>query len=186
MPLGGQESCSIISFTLLSNIISQVLIVLLSLCCKTKLKGEDSMKKFPFIFAVSLIAVIISADTFAKGPFLPLSKTVKLNAESNLLVGLASDNFGLKTSSAYMLGELQSTRAVLPLMKILHTDLNDDARIMAALALYKIGDARGLYAVKQAIRFDDSERVSKLCIKFYNAYVNKEIAEALLVASQYQ
>jgi hypothetical protein len=53
---------------------------------------------------------------------------------------------------------------------------------MAALALYKIGDARGLYAIKQAIRFDDSERVRNLCTKFYKAYLSKEIEDSFIVA----
>ena len=38
---------------------------------------------------------------------------------------------------------------------------------MAALALYKIGDARGINAIKQRIRFDDSERVRKMCSTLY-------------------
>lgn len=141
------------------------------------------MKKLSFIFVVSVISVFMIAESFAKGPILPLSKSVQQSAEINLLVGLESDNFGLKTSSAYLLGEIHSSKAVIPLMKILRSDKNEEARITAALALYKIGDARGIFAVKQAIRFDESDRVSKLCRKFYNSYVNNEIAESLLAAS---
>ncbi len=141
------------------------------------------MKKLSFILLVLVVTLFVTADIFAKGPKPPLSQMVKESAVNNLLEGLESDNFGLMTSAAYMLGELQSEKAVLPLMKILHSDASEDARIVAALALYKIGDERGLYAVKQAVRFDDSERVSKLCYKFYNAYRQEELAESLVVAS---
>jgi hypothetical protein len=34
---------------------------------------------------------------------------------------------------------------------------------MAALSLFKIGDERGLFAVKQAIKFDDNDQVKKMC-----------------------
>ncbi|QQS38154.1 MAG: HEAT repeat domain-containing protein [Ignavibacteriales bacterium] len=142
------------------------------------------MKKLFFFFVVFVLTVIVSSEILAKEPVLPLSKAVQELAVDNLLAGLESDNFGLKTSSAFMLGELASEKAVLPLMKILHTDANEDARIVAALALYKIGDERGLYAVKQAVRFDDSQRVSKLCFKFYNAHLQKESAGSIVVASK--
>ena len=92
-------------------------------------------------------------------------------AIQNLLIGLDSDNSGLISSSAYYLGELSSTEAVIPLMKMLRNSEQEELRISAALALLKIGDARGIYAIKRAIVFDESKRVSNMCEKFYNAYL---------------
>jgi HEAT repeat protein len=89
-------------------------------------------------------------------------------AITNLLIGLKTDNYGLRTSSAFMLGELKAEEAVIPLMRMLRTDKLECARIVAALALFKIDNPRGNFAVKQAIRFDDSERVKKMCSHFYN------------------
>ena len=112
-----------------------------------------------------LIAVFLITSINAGEP-----PTVKLQhqlAEQNLLVGLNSQNDGLKTSSAYSLGELNSSKAVIPLLKMLRNDNKECNRIMAALALYKIGDARGINAIKQRIRFDDSERVRKMCSTLY-------------------
>ena len=92
-------------------------------------------------------------------------------AIQNLLIGLDSDNTGLTSSSAFYLGELSSTEAVIPLMKMLRNSEQEELRISAALALLKIGDARGIYAIKRAIVFDESKRVSDMCEKFYNAYL---------------
>ncbi len=92
----------------------------------------------------------------------------------NLLIGLESKNNGLISSSAFYLGEYNSTQAVIPLMKILKNSAAEELRISAALALLKIGDARGIYAIKQAIKFDESERVSNICSKFYNAYLSQK------------
>jgi len=86
----------------------------------------------------------------------------------NLLIGLNDDNYGLRTSSAYMLGEIKADEAVIPLMNMLRTEKNEDGRIVAALALYKINDSRGVFAVKQAMKFDNSGRVKKMCTNFYN------------------
>jgi hypothetical protein len=56
-------------------------------------------------------------------------------------------------------------------------------RIIAALSLYKIGDSRGIFAIRQAIKFDESKRVSKLCDKFYRAYLQaKEKPVGRLIA----
>lgn len=87
--------------------------------------------------------------------------------EANLLAGIESTNFGLRTSAAMMLGDLKSDKAVFALMNMLRNEDDERARIVAALSLYKIGSSVGLYAVKQQARFDQSERVRKLCTLFY-------------------
>ena len=92
---------------------------------------------------------------------------IKESTITSLLEGLKSENSGLKSSCAYMLGKFKVTGAVIPLMKILHNDANENVRISAALALYMIGTPIAIYAVKQAIRFDKSKRVNKLAQIFY-------------------
>jgi HEAT repeat protein len=91
-------------------------------------------------------------------------------AENNLLVALASENTGLQESAAYMLGEMSSERAVIPLMRMLRSE-HESSRIVAALALCRIGDARGVFAVKRASRFDDNAQVRQRCAWFYEQYV---------------
>lgn len=104
-----------------------------------------------------------SAKSFSQDNSFKLSK----NSVSSLLTGINSDNYGLRTSAAFLSGKFHLSEAVIPLMKMLRNAGQEDARIMAALSLIKIGDARGIYAVKQAIRFDESERVRKMCAIFY-------------------
>jgi len=96
---------------------------------------------------------------------------------ASLLLGLNSDNIGLKCSSAYMLGELKVSSAVVPLMRVLHNDENEKVRISAMLALYKIGTPMSINAVKQAIKFDDSKRVSTLANKFYDDFMREEFSK---------
>lgn len=100
----------------------------------------------------------------------------------SLLIGIASENYGLRTSSAYMMGELQLNEAVIPLMRMLKNESSEEARIMAAVSLFKIGDARGIYAVKRAIQFDASSRVSKMCEKIYNSYLQEKRTKEIVFA----
>ena len=89
------------------------------------------------------------------------------NSVESLLIGMESENTGLKTSSASMLGQYKTSKAVIPLMKELKENKDERARIQAAIALWKIGDSRGIYTIKQAIKFDASERVKKICSILY-------------------
>jgi hypothetical protein len=105
----------------------------------------------------------------------PTQTSAKKNCvKKSLLLGMESENLGLQSCAAYMLGEFCCDEAVVPLLRILHNSSYEEMRIMAALSLYKIGDSRGIFAIKQAIRFDDSERVRELCDKFYTAYLQAE------------
>lgn len=124
------------------------------------------MKKFTvFVF---LTLFLVSTSTAFAGP--KIKDQISPNTIKTLIVGLESNNIGLKSSSAYMIGELQITEGIIPLLRMLHNEKNEDLRIAAALALYKIGSPTSIYAVKQAIRFDESRRVSKHCADFYQEY----------------
>ncbi len=92
--------------------------------------------------------------------------------EANLLVGLASENLGLKTSSAYLLGELKAEGAVNALENVLLNDEDQRVRLMAALSLVKIGTERSLYIVKRHGKFGEFERVNRMCERLYNAHLD--------------
>jgi hypothetical protein len=131
------------------------------------------MKSFTRFLAALILTAFLLNFTFAAGN--PKgNREVSRNTVESLLIGLQSENLGLKTGSAYMIGELNLNEGIIPLMKILREDTNEEARIAAALALYKIGTPMAIHAVKQSIRFDDNERVSRLCTNFYNEYLRNK------------
>lgn len=70
--------------------------------------------------------------------------------EANYLEGLKSNNIGLRTSSAYFLGEMKSEKALIPLMKMFTDAKTSGEKLLAAWSLLKIGDSRGVYLVKHA------------------------------------
>jgi hypothetical protein len=88
----------------------------------------------------------------------------------DLLQKLASCDRCTKEQSAYLLGEARCPKAVIPLMSMLRNGLESE-RIVAALALCRIGDARGSFAVKRAAEFDESAKVRRLCAWYYDQYV---------------
>ena len=113
---------------------------------------------------VAALAYAGPADVSRPSPDLELT-------EAKLLDDVHCDNCRLKESAMFDLGELRSEKAVIPLMDVLHSNAEESSRIVAALALCRIGDARGTYAVKRAATFDRSEKVRTLSAWFYNTYV---------------
>ncbi|MCK9279030.1 MAG: hypothetical protein M0P71_00150 [Melioribacteraceae bacterium] len=133
------------------------------------------MKTSKMFFVIALFFI----STFAIKAVEPNKSKVSNDfnqVEKNLIVGLNSDNEGLKSSSAYYLGEYRAENAVLPLMAILKSNQKDCQRVAAALSLIKINDPRGVFAVKRAAIFDDSEYVRRLCSKFYAQSVKENSA----------
>jgi len=137
---------------------------------------ESTMKHFTKFLALTVLLLVLSCTAFAGDGKSEMN--VKESTIASLMEGLTSDNLGLKASCAYMLGELKVTEAIIPLMRILHNDVNEELRISAALALYKIGTPISIYAVKQAGRFDESARVNKLAQNFYTEYLREKLNKA--------
>jgi HEAT repeat protein len=115
-------------------------------------------------YSVFIIFILLTSSlTFSQDSLKVVPKISDEEIELNYLEGAKSGKWGLKGSAAYYLRERKSEKAVIPLMKILREDESIEARIMAALSLYKIGDSRGLFAIKRAVKFDDNEQVQKMC-----------------------
>jgi HEAT repeat protein len=129
------------------------------------------MKRVNTIIVALLVALAVGGRAAASDGVEKKADDRKCAATENLLIGIKSDNAGLRESSAYLLGEFQCPQAVIPLMEILHNDPRPSTRAVAALALCWIGDERGVFAVKRAVRFDDDPTVQLRCAWYVNEYV---------------
>ncbi|MDR3665765.1 MAG: HEAT repeat domain-containing protein [Ignavibacteriaceae bacterium] len=132
------------------------------------------MKKYLLGFVI--ISFVVAGDAFAGS--LTKRDSAMMKGEQNLLIAINTDNYGLKTSAAQILGDIKSEKAVIPLMRMLKSSDDENLRIIAALSLYKIQSSMGMYAVRQAIRFDDSPRVRKMCLNLYLDSEKQEEAAA--------
>ena len=132
------------------------------------------MKKYLVSIALFLTMLVFAQPLFAEGT---CSVKNSKSIETNLLIGINSDNEGLRISSAYYLGELKSEKAVIPLMRMLRQEKLEAARIMAALSLIKIENPQGLFLVKRTADFNEMERTRKMSGHFYNAYLVKKYLE---------
>ena len=135
------------------------------------------MKQYSFLLGVFFLFLFFLTSVYPQDTIKVLKKISDETVDQNYLEGVKADNLGLKISASYYLGERKSSKAVIPLMSILKSDKSPEARVMAALSLFKIGDERGIYAIKQAVKFDDNEWVKKMCNIFYQMYLTNKEAE---------
>ncbi len=130
------------------------------------------MKNINSFFVVCLL--MLSTINLLPQEMKPTHTTPNKKCIQTLLMGLNSENDGVQAGCIYMFGELCCDKAVIPLLRILHNDPREEIRILDALSLYKIGDSRGIFAIKQAGRFDESDRVKRLCKQFFRAYLSDQ------------
>jgi len=76
-----------------------------------------------------------------------------------LINALQDENAGIRASAAQLLGERKVEDAVDPLIQLMKTDKNHSARILAALALYNIGDKKALPEIKKLAKTDKYKSV---------------------------
>jgi HEAT repeat protein len=130
------------------------------------------MKNLTKLFAIAFL-LFLSTQIFSQ---VNTEKNIssKECCVKSLLQGLKSDNLGLQSGCTYMLGEICCGKSVIALMDVLHNHPSEEVRILAALSLYKIRDSRGIFAIRQEMKFDESERVRRMCEKFYKVYLNEQ------------
>jgi HEAT repeat protein len=125
------------------------------------------MKKTSGILALTMI---FAMSVFATSP--KSSRYSKVNwdtAEKNYIAALCSENIGLRNSAASFIAEYRLTGAVQPLIERLREDKVEQVRMASALALVQLGDNDGIEAVKEAVLYDGSEKVSKFCEQLLNS-----------------
>ena len=122
------------------------------------------MKKF-----ILLMVLLFSSSIFATGFNLDKDHPKFETVEKNLIVNTESGNLGVLTSSIYMLGEIKSEKAVIPLVKILRNSESEELKILSALSLTKIGTPYSRYIVKRVGELSEDKKTSEMLIKFYNA-----------------
>lgn len=95
-----------------------------------------------------------------------------------LIQSLKNENIGIRTSAAKLLGERKVQAAVDPLLKMLKTEKKYSARIVAALALYQIGDEKALPALKKVAAKDRNKTVRHVVTPLVLEMQNVQVARS--------
>jgi hypothetical protein len=97
----------------------------------------------------------------------------------NLVKAINSENTGLHTSGAIVLGDLinesylasdDASKAMIPLLRLLKNGETEKERIAAAVALYQLGNPIGIFQLGGVARFDENKKVATVCKNLYYTY----------------
>lgn len=131
-------------------------------------------KKAKLVIAV-LLAVLMSNILFAQNLSQNTTKAANSGfterAIKSLMVGIQSDNAGLKKSSIYLSGMYELDGVVETLISQLRKETDPDTRILIALALYKIGNKEGLDAIEELVKNDDNLKVKRISSAILNQFI---------------
>ena len=131
------------------------------------------VKLLRYILKTIFILFIFSTVAFPQENNLAVSADKNIKDEANYISGLYSNSETQKVNSAYMLGEMKSEKAVIPLMDMFRKEKNDAGKLVAALSLLKIGDRRGIFLVKRSIELKGNDRVNIILKHLYKDYSQK-------------
>ena len=113
------------------------------------------MKTLTKLSMALVLTILLSGALFAS----PLSDK---EYDQYLIKSLQDENVGIRSSAAQLLGERKVADAVKPLIKMLKTEKNTSSRIVAAMALYKIGDEKSIPVLEQVASRDQSKTVRRV------------------------
>jgi len=110
------------------------------------------------LFQLSMIVILVlflCSNVFAQQP-------EDKDYDKYLIKCLKDENIGVRTSAAQLLGERKAETAVKPLLRMLKSEKRYCARIVAALALYRIGDEKAIPALEKVACKDKCKTVRRV------------------------
>jgi len=122
------------------------------------------------VFAIETVKPAKAKSTNTYNDFTVFNEEEYDQIETNMLIGIKSKNTGLQTSCAYFLGEMKSDIAMIPLLRLVTNGETEEARIIAALSLYKIQSKIGMYRLKYLAESDESELARNVFDRLYKVY----------------
>ena len=130
--------------------------------------------KFKFIIAAVLVmAFFAAAASYGMNGDKDEKHPTEKQANS-LVMGIKSSNEGVSQSSIYYAGQYRIVQSVEVLINILNDPQRDNyTRTLAALSLGRIGDPKGIKAIKEIAEGDKDAKlktVSNIIYKEYNDF----------------
>jgi len=128
-----------------------------------------SYVKFKMMMAIVLVVVLsLSSVGFAKGVS---------EYDQYLINALKDKNIGVRASAAQLLGDRRVQEAIKPLIKMLKSEKDYACRIIAAKALYDIGDLKVLPLLKKVAKKDKNKTVRRVVTAIVQEMENVKVVK---------
>lgn len=119
---------------------------------------------------VLVIGLLLSNSIFAQNSLSEFTKNKY--ALDNLIMGIHSDNEGVRKSAIYFAGKYKVLESAEVLIEQLKKEENPGIKVLIALALFEMESKEGLDAVRKLSKNDESVRVRNMATFICNEYTS--------------
>jgi len=129
----------------------------------------NSSKKVYFGLVVVLFFALFT-NSFAQNQStkdLGLSK----NSSQSLVMGIHSDNTGVRESSIYLVGKYRISDLENELISQLKVEKDSDIKVLIGLALFRMNSEKGMNELQMLTKKDSNPRVRRMSQAIYNEYL---------------
>lgn len=121
---------------------------------------------------VLVLGLVFSGNLFAQNTLAEFTK--HKYAINNLIMGIHSENEGVRKSAIYFAGKYKVMETAQDLIDQLSKEENASIKILIALALFEMDSKEGLEAVKKLSLSDKNDKVRRMASFIYNEYMNND------------
>ena len=119
---------------------------------------------------VAIIFVLLVTDTFGQNQKISdLSK--HKYALQNLVIGIHSENEGVRESSIYFAGQYRFIDTEDALIEQLKVEKDSDIKVLIGLALFRMNSEKGMNELQMLTKKDSNPRVRRMSQAIYNEYL---------------
>lgn len=126
-------------------------------------------EKVYFILVAVLFFLLVSNSFGQNQKITDLSK--HKYALQNLIMGIQSENDGVRESSIYLAGQYRFIDTEDALIKQLKVERRSDIKVLIGLALFRMNSEKGMNELQQAALRDKDQHVKSMSQAIYNEYL---------------
>lgn len=128
-----------------------------------------SSEKLYFALVVILFFFLVT-DSFGQNQ--KISEVSKHKyALQNLVIGIHSENEGVRESSIYLAGQYRFIDTENALIEQLKVEKDSDIKVLIGLALFRMNSEKGMSELQRLASADENPRVSRMSYAIYNEYL---------------
>ena len=119
---------------------------------------------------VAILFVLLVTDTFGQNQKISdLSK--HKYALQNLVIGIHSENDGVRESSIYFAGKYRFIDTEDALIKQLKVEKESDIKVLIGLALFRMSSEKGMNELEKLASIDENPRVRRMGYAIFNEFL---------------
>ncbi|HSL88937.1 MAG TPA: HEAT repeat domain-containing protein [Ignavibacteriaceae bacterium] len=126
---------------------------------------------------VLVLGLVLTSNLFAQNSLAEFTKNKY--AMDNLIMGIHSENEGVRKSAIYFAGKYKVMETAQDLINQISKEENASIKILIALALFEMDSKEGLEAVKKLSLSDKNDKVRRMASFIYNEYLNNDFTAKL-------